>query len=98
MYENRTGALRLPLLNMGLYAGLTVVTTVGVSLALRQCLRDIMSTVPLDYFLRMEGVKFSEIRVTDMGTTLVVSALLGAAIAAWGLFMHYIHVSKVMNR
>lgn len=98
MYENRKGFLHHSPVGMALYAGLTVATVMGVALVLRHCLHDIMSTIPLDYYIRIEGVKFSEIRVTDMGTTLVASALIGLVIAAWGLFMHYIHASKVMNR
>ncbi len=98
MYENREGFLGYSRVGMGVYAGLTVATTVAAALILRHCLHEIMSTIPLDYYLRVEGVKFSEIRVTELGATLAVSILMGLAIAAWGLFMHYIHASKVMNR
>ena len=98
MYENRKATMGYSFVGLGLYAGLTVAATMGAALALRHSLDEILTTIPLDRYIRVEGVTFSEIRVTDMGTTLAVSALLGLAIAAWGLLMHHIHASKVMNR
>lgn len=98
MYENREATMRYSFVGLGIYAGLTVISTMAASLALRYGLDELLTTIPLDRYLRVEGVTFSEICVTDVGITLAVSALIGLAVAAWGLLMYHIHASKVVNR
>lgn len=70
---------------IGIFTGLTVVTTVAIAYLLHNSLTYIMTGLTF-----MEGESFT--------ATLLVSVLLGAICAEWVVLMHYLHSVRTLNR
>ncbi len=92
MYKSREKTVGYSWVGTAVYAALTVVTAVAVNCILHGSLSEICGALGAAGILPDGG------RITPLETSMSFAVILGLISAAWGVLIHNIHASKVLNR